>query len=264
MRWPSALLALLVAGCVTPPEIPPDIRKDTAVLAAGRDRVSVDFYRGSGRGARPLAVVSHGFLADKERMAHWGLVLARAGFLVAVPTHPALVDPRRNAQAHAAVVRAGRAGRWPVGAPTDGRVLLVGFSKGGLETILAAAELGDSIDAWVGLDPVDRYRQGRAEAGRVRVPGLALLARPAALNNQGNARDMLSTYAGPLRLIAVEGAGHLDAESPRGRGEFANFRREVLDFVHSVFGTPVGGAGKETTMAPRRSPSAKPVASSSG
>ena len=117
----------------------------------------------------------------------------------------------------------------------DGRAVLVGFSRGGFETILAAAELGDRIDAWIGLDPVDRSAKGQTVATKVRVPGLALLADSQPLNANGNAHPMLDAYAGSLEVIAFPDAGHLDAESPRRGGKFSEFESRVIRFLRAVF-----------------------------
>jgi len=228
-------LGLALAGCVSAPEMPRDVRKETHRVTTGSESVAVDFYHRPGPGRRPLAVVVHGFLAHKDRMAHWGILLARAGFLVAVPTNPTYANDDRNVAAIVGLVKAGRARAWPVAAATDGRVALVGFSRGGFETMLAAAELGDAVDAWVGLDPVDRDGKGRAAAADVRVPGLALLADPAPLNANGNARGMLSAYGGKLEVVPVCGSGHLDAESPRRGGKFTEFAEPVLVFLRRVF-----------------------------
>ena len=233
-------MVLFLVGCVSRPEIPPDIRKETHRVALGREYIEVDFYHRPSKQTRPLAVVAHGFLANKDRMAHWGLVLAREGFIVAVPTNPTCANDERNAAALVALVERGRSARWPVAARPDGRVVLVGFSRGGFETMLAASALGDKVGAWVGLDPVDRDGKGTAAAAKVRVPGLALLADPQPLNANGNARPMLDAYAGPLEAVAVPGAGHLDGESPRRGGRFAEFENRVIRFLRSVF--PGAGA----------------------
>jgi hypothetical protein len=84
---------------------------------------------------------------------------------------------------------------------------------GGLTTLLAASELPE-LDGWLGLDPVDFNGLGAKAAAKVRAPGLALLAEPAAFNREGNAISMLRSYAGPLGVARVRGASHLDAEYP--------------------------------------------------
>ena len=232
-RWPLCL-ALLAAGCVAAPEIPTDIRKETHRVGAGGEAFHADFYFQRSDQPRPLAVVVHGFLATKERMAHWGVTLSREGFIVAVLTNPTRANDNRNTAAIVGLVQAGRAGQWPVAAKTDGRVVLVGFSRGGYETLLAAADLGDAIDAWVGLDPVDRDGKGKTAAAKVRVPGLALLADPAPLNAIGNARGMLPHYTGPLEVVRLPDTGHLDAESPQRKEKFTLFEGRVLRFLRNT------------------------------
>lgn len=229
------IVVLLAAGCVSKPDLPPDIRKETRRVDVRGENVAVDFYYRPDGVARPLAVVVHGFMANRQRMAHWGVILAREGFVVAVPTNPTYANNDRNAAAIVALVEGGRAGQWPISARTDGRAVLVGFSRGGLETILAASALGDCVDAWIGLDPVDLNGKGKAAAARVRVPGLALLADPQPLNANGNARSMLDAYAGPLEVVAVPNSSHLDGESPRRNGKFSEFERPVIRFLRSAF-----------------------------
>lgn len=228
-------LAGLLSGCVSAPEPVPEIRRETHRVDAGGESVAVDFYFRPGSRPRPLAVIAHGFLANKDRMAHWGVLLAREGFLVAVPTNPTYANDERNTAAITGLVKMGRAGHWPISAKPDGRVVLVGFSRGGFETMLAAAALGKAVDAWVGLDPVDRGGKGRAAASKVRVPGLALLADPAPLNANGNAQGMLSAYGGELEVVRVRDAGHLDAESPRGSGKFSEFEQHTAEFLLQMF-----------------------------
>ena len=229
------LFALLLAGCVGTPEIPPEVRKETHRVKASGESVAVDFYFRPGPSPRPLALVVHGFLANKERMAHWGLVLAREGFIVAVPNNPTYANDDCNTAAIVALLQNGHAGQWPISAVPDGCAVLVGFSRGGFETILAAAELGDRIEAWIGLDPVNRNAKGQTAAMKVRVPGLALLAEPQPLSANGNARAILDAYAGPLEVVAIPGAGHLDAESPRRAGKFSEFESRVIRFLRAVF-----------------------------
>jgi len=227
-------LSVLMAGCVTAPEIPSEIRKETHRVKAGGETFPVDLYYQPGGQTRPLAVVVHGFLANKDRMAHWGLILAREGFVVAVPTNPTFANDERNVSAIVGLVRAGNADRWPVPVCGDGRAVVVGFSRGGYETLLAAAELGSAVDAWVGLDPVDRDGKGTAAVRKIRVSGVALMADPAPLNANGSARRMLAGYAGPLEVVRIPDSAHLDAESPRRESKFDSFRTGVLVFLNRV------------------------------
>jgi|688.fasta_scaffold13202_2 pimeloyl-ACP methyl ester carboxylesterase len=260
-----AVFIVALAGCVSRPAVPENVIKDSKMIQSGAGRIPVDFYRPRNSRPAPVVVVVHGFLGRKENMAHWGVALSEAGMIAVVPTMPALVDPARNARAVVELTESARSARLPVAARSSGKVALVGFSKGGLETLMAAAMLKPPVNAWVGLDPVDRHGQGQIAAAGVRVPGLALLAEASALNDNGNARQLLSMFGGRLRQVSVKGADHLDAESPRGGPDnemFAIFRRETLDFLQSELG--LSSPANVTTIAPRKSPSAKPVASSSG
>jgi pimeloyl-ACP methyl ester carboxylesterase len=252
-------------GCVSRPAVPENVIKESKMIRLEAGQISVDFYRPRNSRPAPVVVVVHGFLGRKENMAHWGVALSEAGMVAVVPSMPALVDPVRNARALVQLTELVRSAQLPVSSRSNGKVALVGFSKGGLETLMAAAILKPSVNAWVGLDPVDRHGQGQMAAVGVRVAGLALLAEASALNDNGNARQMLLGFGGRLREVSIEGADHLDAESPRGGPDnemFAFFRRATLEFLQSELG--VSSSANVTTIAPRKSPSAKPVASSSG
>lgn len=212
-----AIVAVLFFGttCTTVQEVPAGIAKKTCRVDCGGDSLAVDFYYPKKQtGPLPAVVVVHGFSRSKRYMAGWGTDLAGRGMIVAVPTLPSYAGHSRNAEAVARLAELGRAGKWPVDARTNGRIGLVGFSMGGLVTLLAAAKLSPPVDAWAGLDPVEIGGRGAAKAPLVRVPGLALLAEPSAANWHGNGTTMLKEYAGPLRILRVKGATHCDAESP--------------------------------------------------
>ncbi|MFM8230238.1 MAG: hypothetical protein ACKOAL_03340, partial [Chthoniobacterales bacterium] len=104
-------VVLCASGCVSKPDLPADIRKETRRVQFGTENISVDFYYRADSKPRPMAVIVHGFLANKERMAHWGVILAREGFLAAVPTNPTRANDDRNTAAIVGLVRAGRAGQ---------------------------------------------------------------------------------------------------------------------------------------------------------
>jgi hypothetical protein len=96
------------------------------------------------------------------------------------------------------------------------RVVLVGFSAGGLSSLLAAGAPG--VVGYVGLDPFDKV-QGGGALGRDFAPGLrteALLLR--APPSRCNAQAVAAPWGGLLpRLLEdrlIEGASHCDFESP--------------------------------------------------
>ena len=203
----------------------------------------VDFYFRDDGVARPGVVVAHGFSRDRRYMAGWGAVLAERGMVAAVPTQPFLAQHSKNANALARLAESGLRGQWPM--PLNGKIGLVGFSMGGLTTLTAAARMKAPAQAWVGLDPVDFEGMGGRLAEKVTTPGLVLLAEPAPFNLQGNARTMIKGYAGPLAVLKVKGACHLDPESPVDllgqlacgwvdAGRQALFRETAVSFLEEV------------------------------
>lgn len=252
-----ALLGVAVT-CTVPPALPGGVVKETHQVVCAGERVTVDFYFQPGALPRPQVVVAHGFTRSRRYMAGWGMALAERGMIAAVPTQPRLAAHARNGRALAALVEQGRAGQWPVAARGDGRSALVGFSMGGLTTLLAAAALAEPVTAWVGLDPVDMNGQGSGAAAKVRSPGLALLAEPAPFNLEGNARSMLAAYAGSLQVLKVQGATHCEPEWPTDRlGQIACgkvdaarqrvFRESALRFLEACL---LGRGEREVPVVP--------------
>ena len=136
-------------------------------------------------------------------MAGWGGHLAGEGFFVVVPTQPAFADHELNGRVLAALVEKYREKR---------RVALMGFSMGGLTTLLATTHT--PVDAWVGLDPVDMNGKGKIAAAKLEVPAAFLLAEPEAWNMHGNANGLVEAVPGEKHVFRVVGGTHLDAEWP--------------------------------------------------
>jgi dienelactone hydrolase len=211
LRWLRrvGLIALLLgsclywASCTTAPILDAGVTKEVRRLSLAGRLVSVTLYQPSNRPEAPLVVVAHGLTRSKRYMAGWGADLAAKGFLVAVPTRPAFVNYEVNRQALAELMQQLR---------QNHRVALMGFSMGGLTTLLATQRT--TVDAWVGLDPVDMNGSGVKAAAAMQVPCAVLRTEPEAWNMQGNARSFLKSFRSPLFAIKVRGATHLDAESP--------------------------------------------------
>jgi pimeloyl-ACP methyl ester carboxylesterase len=145
-------------------------------------------------------------------MSGWGEHLAREGLVVAVPDLPAWSDHARNGR-FVSELRAHLCSVEPWAQRIDGsRVGLVGFSAGGLASLLAAADR-PVVSIWIGLDPVDRSGLGAEAAARVDCRALVLTAEPSACNARGNAFDIIAALPdGEHRQVA--GAVHVDAEWP--------------------------------------------------
>lgn len=238
----AGAVGLMLGGvtCTTAPKLAAGVVKRSGTVDCEGTEVKVDFYFREDGKKRPGVVVTHGFLRSKRYMAGWGAALAERGIVAAVVTQPYVAKHVRNAKAIEAVVAAGRRQEWPV-AVSD-RMGLMGFSMGGLTTLVAASRMEEPVDAWVGLDPVDFDGKGAAVAGRVKSKGLALLAEPAPFNREGNALTMLADYGGDLTVWRVVGATHCDPEVPTdwlgqlacGRVDEKRqglFREAALDFL---------------------------------
>lgn len=241
-------LMVALVTCTTSPKLAAGVVKRSGTVDCEGTTVAVDFYFRDDGVKRPGVVVAHGFMRSKRYMAGWGAALAERGMVVAVVTQPYVAKHARNAKAIEAVVAAGRRQEWPVA--VDGRMGLMGFSMGGLTTLLAASRMEEPVAAWVGLDPVDFEGKGAAVAGRVKAAGLALLAEPAPFNLEGNALSMLADYGGEVTVWRVAGATHCDPESPTDwLGQLACgpvdvkrqrlFRETALDFLEvTLLGAP--------------------------
>jgi dienelactone hydrolase len=202
----SLLLLVVLVHCASrtePPPLPPGVKKEHIRLDLAGRSVSLTLYRPAKDENAPLVVLAHGFLRSKRYMAGWGGHLAGQGFFVVVPTQPGFADHALNGRVLAASVEKYREKR---------RVALMGFSMGGLTTLLATTHT--PVDAWVGLDPVDMNGKGKVAAAKLKAPALFLLAEPEAWNRHGNANALAEAIPGQKQLTRIPGATHLDAEWP--------------------------------------------------
>lgn len=238
LRSVLALVGLsLWAHCATRTEDPPlprGVKKEHVSLELAGQSVSATLYHPAKDENSPLVVVAHGFTRSERYMAGWGGHLAFAGFFAVVPTQPSFAHLERNGRVLATVVEKYRSGR---------RVALMGFSMGGLTTLLATTHT--PVDAWVGLDPVDMNGQGQVAAAKLKAPALLLTAEPEAWNRHGNAHALAAAIPRKKQLIRIPGATHLDAEWPTDLlGQLAcgfvdekrqqQFRAKATEFLKKV------------------------------
>jgi pimeloyl-ACP methyl ester carboxylesterase len=196
------LLALTLTALVAPAWA----SVETLELVLDGHPAAVDVYAPAAP-ARALAVIAHGF--TRSRAQHVGLAtrLAEAGFLVAVPDLPSWTRHDTNARAIVALVDAVTAAH-----PIDALpVVLIGTSAGGLATLLAAERV-PRLALWIGLDPVDAFRQAKQAARKLHAPAAVLRAPSGACNVSGSARR-IATWL-PHRPIErrIADASHCDFE----------------------------------------------------
>lgn len=175
--------------------------------------VTVDFYLPLGLKKAPVVVVAHGFSRSRRNMAGWGTLLASNGFIAAIPDLPAWADHDRNGQAVRELFDRINSRTVVTEPEPTGTGALMGYSMGGLCTLLAATN-NAQVRCWVGLDPVDAGRKGAVAAKELRIPCVALLAEPSRCNANGNAAGMLAGLSGPLFTLRVRDAAHTDPEQP--------------------------------------------------
>jgi dienelactone hydrolase len=201
-------LALCLAGA------PAASTPTTITLTTGGREVRLDVHRPVGE-PRGAVILSHGFTRSRTTLGGHAAALARDGVLALTPDLPYTFDFRRNAEALADLVGRLRAGG-TFGAPV-GRVVLVGFSAGGLSSLLAASTPG--VVGYVGLDPFDRVSSDGSALGLDFARGLeteALLLRapPSRCNAHAVARPWGAALPRLLEDRLVDGASHCDFESP--------------------------------------------------
>jgi dienelactone hydrolase len=231
---PSTILpARAEAGTLALSSAPAAPPRTLVLQLAGRP-VTLDVYRPAGvpRGA---VVLSHGFTRSRTTLGGHAAALADSGLLALTPDLPHTFDFRRNAQALAELVALllGRTGPGPglgkastgalvaeLGPPVE-RVVLVGFSAGGLSSLLAAGTPG--VVGYVGLDPFDRVERGAAGAAAplglghartLQTPALLLRAPPSRCNAESVAAPWGAALTRLQADTVIKGATHCDFESP--------------------------------------------------
>jgi dienelactone hydrolase len=206
--WRVVLVWLAACICALPAQA--EVATVDATLT-GR-AVRIDVYRPDAvpRGAFVLA---HGFMRSRATMADHAVALAREGVLAIAPDLPYLTDSRDNARALVELIAQIRAGAF---APAVDRVVLVGFSAGGLATLLAAVSPG--VVGYIGLDPFDRPGgEGLAAAQTLRVPALLLRGPPTFCNAYGISAPWGPVLSALVEERLIEGASHCDFEAPTDR-----------------------------------------------
>jgi pimeloyl-ACP methyl ester carboxylesterase len=163
--------------------------------------------------ATDAVVLVHGFMRSRSTMTGHAEALAREGVVAIAPDMPYWVDSRDNARALADLVAQLRRGEI---AGRIERVVLVGFSAGGLAALLAASTPG--VVGYVGLDAFDRPGGvGLKAARRLPVPSKLLRSPPSFCNAYGIASPWAAALPSPTQERLIEGATHCDFESPTDR-----------------------------------------------
>jgi dienelactone hydrolase len=191
------------------------ITPQTQVVKINGTSIDVDVYKpiGSQKGA---AILTHGFTRSRTTMAEHAQALAARGVLVLTPDMPCTFDFRCNASAIAALVNLLR--NTDTFGGSSQRVMLVGFSAGGLSSLLAADTPG--VVGFVGLDSFDRVLPNETERAGItasrRLTTEALILRAPA--SRCNAKAVAAPWGAELKALwrdeLIAGASHCDFEAP--------------------------------------------------
>ena len=172
----------------------------------------VDLYWPQAVRQGPMVIVVHGFLRSRRNMSGWGQHLAKEGMVAVVPDLPTQADHARNGR-FISELRAHLLDDESFKQRIDaGRVGLLGFSAGGLSSLLSAAD-SPAVGVWVGLDPVDQDGLGVRAAAMVKSRAVVLTAEPSSCNAHGSARDLVAVLV-QGEHFKIAGAVHADAEWP--------------------------------------------------
>lgn len=187
----------------------------TQIVKINGHSIDVDVYKPVGL-QRGAAILTHGFTRSRTTMSEHAEALAAHGVLVITPDMPCTFDFRCNASAIAALVNLLRNTETFGGRST--RVMLVGFSAGGLSSLLAADTPG--VVGFVGLDSFDRVLTNESEragitAARTSTTESLLLRAPA---SRCNAQAVAAPWGSELKALwrddLIAGASHCDFEAP--------------------------------------------------
>ena len=220
MRLPSiyqsiALILIAASSALHAFESAPNIRPQTQVVKVNGTSIEVDVYKPIGP-LKGAAILTHGFTRSHTTMGEHAQALAARGVLAITPDMPCTFDFRCNASAIAALVNLLR--NTDTFGSSSQRVMLVGFSAGGLSSLLAADTPG--VVGYVGLDPFDRVLSNESERAGItasrRLTTEALLLRAPA--SSCNAKAVAAPWGSEMKALwrdeLITGASHCDFEAP--------------------------------------------------
>ena len=191
------------------------ITPQTQIVKINGTSIEVDVYKpiGPQKGA---AILTHGFTRSRTTMGEHAQALAARGVLAITPDMPCTFDFRCNASAITGLVNLLR--NTDTFGGSSQRVMLVGFSAGGLSSLLAADTPG--VVGYVGLDPFDRVlsneteRAGITASRRLTTEALILRAPASSCNAKAVAAPWGSEMKALWRDELMAGASHCDFEAP--------------------------------------------------
>ena len=211
----ACLVLLAVMSTSHAAEPTAKIIPQTQVVKVNGTSIEVDVYKPIGP-LKGAAILTHGFTRSRTTMGEHAQALAARGVLAITPDMPCTFDFRCNASAIAGLVNLLR--NTDTFGGSNQRIMLVGFSAGGLSSLLAADTPG--VVGFVGLDPFDRVlpneteRAGITASKRLTTEALLLRAPASSCNAKAVAAPWGSEMKALWRDELIAGASHCDFEAP--------------------------------------------------
>ena len=210
-----ALILIAASSALHASESASNIRPQTQVVKINGTPIEVDVYKPIGP-LKGAAILTHGFTRSRTTMGEHAQALAARGVLAITPDMPCTFDFRCNASAIAGLVNLLR--NTDTFGGSSQRVILVGFSAGGLSSLLAADTPG--VVGFVGLDPFDRVLSNETERAGItasrRLTTEALILRAPA--SSCNAKAVAAPWGPEMKALwrdeLIAGASHCDFEAP--------------------------------------------------
>ncbi|WP_236682074.1 dienelactone hydrolase family protein [Francisella philomiragia] len=190
------------------------IIKETANISLNIAGSNYDiFYQKSNR-SLPVVIVVHGFSRSKDNMSGWESFLVDHGYFVVVPNLPFWANHSKNAEFISELINYIYSNS-DYTSIINNDLALVGFSAGGLATLIATSE-NTRVKLWIGLDPVDVGNLGSQAAKNINCPTYIIAASASACNANNNYKNFITNLK-ENNLIKIDGAVHVDAEWPTSR-----------------------------------------------
>jgi dienelactone hydrolase len=209
------LLMVVLSSQAFSAETPLTVSAKTHAVKINGKSVEIDIYHPM-RPHTGAAILTHGGFRDRKTMAGHAQALAERGVLVLAPDMPCIFDHRCNARAISELVKTLHdTDTFGVRAK---RIILVGFSAGGLSSLLAANAPG--VVGFVGLDAYDHLpsneteRLGIVAARSLSTETLLLRAPASSCNAQSAAAPWRTVLKTLWRDELIVGATHCDFEAP--------------------------------------------------
>ncbi|MBY7733660.1 dienelactone hydrolase family protein [Francisella philomiragia] len=194
------------------------IIKDSANISLNIASSNYDVFYQKSNHRLPVVIVVHGFSRSKDNMSGWGNFLADHGYFVVVPNLPFWANHGKNAEFISELINYIYS-NIDYTSIINNDLALVGFSAGGLATLIATSE-NTKVKLWIGFDPVDVGNLGSQAAKNINCPTYIIAAPASACNANSNYKDFITSLKDNT-LIKIDEAVHVDAEWPTSR--FAEF-----------------------------------------